>query len=125
MQRFCLISGKFLAPFALQNSINIHKYFSPFLLHKTINFLGLRYGNQMNIGHSLLWRIKQTEILELDDKESMKFVGWELNKNQKPQPRLVSMKDSMDPEVLVLLPCFVLFLNLSLDYDLQLKRKLD
>lgn len=59
----------------------------------------MRYGNHMNIGFSLIWHIKQTDILDLDDMDNIKFVGWELNKNQKPQPRMVSMKDSMDSKV--------------------------
>lgn len=72
---------------------------SPFLLGKTVKFLGLRYGNHMNIGFSLIWHIKQTEIMDLQKLDDIKFVGWELNKNQKPQPRMVSMRDSMDPQV--------------------------
>ncbi|XP_065367287.1 uncharacterized protein Atg7 [Calliphora vicina] len=75
-------------------------YKCPFLVGNSVKFLGLRYGNHMNIGFSLIWHIKQTELLDLEDMDKIKFVGWELNKNQKPQPRMVSMRDSMDPQVL-------------------------
>ena len=72
---------------------------SPFLVGNTVKFLGLRYGNHMNIGFSLIWHIKQKEVVDLDNTDEIKFVGWELNKNQKPQPRMVCMRDSMDAEL--------------------------
>lgn len=72
---------------------------SPFLVGNTVKFLGLRYGNHMNIGFSLIWHIRQKDVVDLDKAEEIKFVGWELNKNQKPQPRMVSMRDTMDAEV--------------------------
>lgn len=53
----------------------------------------------MNIGFSLIWHIKQSEVMDLKKLDDIKFVGWELNKNQKPQPRMVSMRDTMDPQV--------------------------
>ncbi|XP_061391359.1 ubiquitin-like modifier-activating enzyme ATG7 [Musca vetustissima] len=73
------------------------------LLGKRLKFLGIRYDNHMNLDASLLWEITQTEPCQFDDDadvDQLKFVGWELNKNQKPQPRMVSMRDSMDPQLL-------------------------
>ncbi|XP_073845173.1 autophagy-related 7 [Musca autumnalis] len=70
------------------------------LVGKSLKFLGLRFDNHMNLESSLLWRINQSEACNFDDLEQIKFVGWELNKNQKPQPRMVSMRDSMDPQLL-------------------------
>lgn len=100
MQHFYFASGKLLSFTILTTCMTKFFFFaSPFLLNKSIQFLGLRYGNHMNIGFSLIWLIKQTEILDLNDMDRIKFVGWELNKNQKPQPRMVSMRDSMDPQV--------------------------
>lgn len=61
----------------------------------------MRYDNHMNLNQSLLWHIKQTEPCDFNDVDQLKFVGWELNKNQKPQPRMVSMRDSMDPQLYV------------------------
>ncbi|XP_005180237.1 ubiquitin-like modifier-activating enzyme ATG7 [Musca domestica] len=83
------------------------RIFIAFLLHKCktllgkpLKFIGLRYDNHMDLSSSLLWQITQKEACNFDDVEQLKFVGWELNKNQKPQPRMVSMRDSMDPQLL-------------------------
>lgn len=53
----------------------------------------------MNLDASLVWQIKQSVGCNFDDEEQIRFVGWELNKNQKPQPRMVSMRESMDPQL--------------------------
>lgn len=76
-------------------------YFSKTLLGKPLKFIGLRYDNHMDLSSSLLWQFTQKESCNFDDVEQLKFVGWELNKNQKPQPRMVSMRDSMDPQLYV------------------------
>jgi len=51
----------------------------------------------MNIDDSLVWKVIQTEACDLSQSENIKFVGWELNKNGKMGPRMVCMRDSMDP----------------------------
>lgn len=73
--------------------------YSNSLVGKSLKFLGLRYDNHMNLDSSLVWQIKQSVGCNFDDEEQIKFVGWELNKNQKPQPRMVSMRESMDPQL--------------------------
>ncbi|XP_013097237.2 ubiquitin-like modifier-activating enzyme ATG7 [Stomoxys calcitrans] len=70
------------------------------LVGKTLQFLGLRFDNHMSPDLSLLWQVKQNQVCNFEDMDQLKFVGWELNKNQKPQPRLVSMRESMDPLLL-------------------------
>lgn len=99
---FCFSdNSEYVQPSWLMRVYSAFLYYKcPSLVGNTLKFLGLRYGNHMNIGLSLIWHVKQSDSLDLDNLDEIKFVGWELNKNQKPQPRLVSMKDSMDPQVL-------------------------
>uniref|UniRef100_A0A1A9X4S4 Ubiquitin-like modifier-activating enzyme ATG7 n=1 Tax=Glossina brevipalpis TaxID=37001 RepID=A0A1A9X4S4_9MUSC len=79
-------------------------YKCPFLLQQTLKFLGVRYDQHMNWNQSRIWQIKLNieagDYLKEFDNEILKFVGWELNRNQKPQPRMASMKESMDPTIL-------------------------
>ncbi|XP_030383015.1 ubiquitin-like modifier-activating enzyme ATG7 [Scaptodrosophila lebanonensis] len=69
----------------------------PTLLGKTLKFLGLRYDQQMNVDNSLIWKVVQNDACDLTRIENVKFVGWEPNRNCKMGPRMVSMRDSMDP----------------------------
>ncbi|XP_055918197.1 ubiquitin-like modifier-activating enzyme ATG7 [Eupeodes corollae] len=67
----------------------------PSLAGKNIKFMGVRYTSVGKYGSSLIWEV----YLPKDDKyiDDLKFVGWEPNKNNKMGPRMVSMRDSMDP----------------------------
>ncbi|XP_037941682.1 ubiquitin-like modifier-activating enzyme ATG7, partial [Teleopsis dalmanni] len=67
------------------------------LIGKEVKFLGLRYDNQMEIENSLIWTVVQKEPIDFSNDETVQFVGWEPNRNNKMGPRMVSMKDSMDP----------------------------
>ncbi|XP_033246653.1 ubiquitin-like modifier-activating enzyme ATG7 isoform X1 [Drosophila miranda] len=69
----------------------------PSFIGKSLRFLGLRYKQQMQMDDSLIWNVVQTEACDLYQTEDVKFVGWELNKNGKMGPRMVCMRDSMDP----------------------------
>ncbi|KAL9914064.1 ubiquitin-like modifier-activating enzyme atg7 [Glossina fuscipes] len=79
-------------------------YKCPFLLQQKLQFVGVRYDRDMNWNESQIWQVKQS--IEADDylkefnNENVKFVGWELNRNRKLQPRMISMKASMDPTIL-------------------------
>uniref|UniRef100_A0A0K8UC96 Ubiquitin-like modifier-activating enzyme ATG7 n=1 Tax=Bactrocera latifrons TaxID=174628 RepID=A0A0K8UC96_BACLA len=74
-------------------------YKCPVLVGKTVKFLGLRYDSKNKCDKSLVWTVLQTEPVSFD--ESTPFVGWEPNRNNKMGPRMVSMRDSMDPKILV------------------------
>ncbi|EDW91605.1 ubiquitin-like modifier-activating enzyme ATG7 [Drosophila yakuba] len=69
----------------------------PSFVGKPLKFLGLRHNQQMSIDDSPLWQVIQTEACDLRQSGDIKFVGWELNKNGKMGPRMVCMRDSMDP----------------------------
>ncbi|XP_016941164.3 ubiquitin-like modifier-activating enzyme ATG7 [Drosophila suzukii] len=69
----------------------------PSFVGKSVKFLGLRYNQQMQMDDSRVWQVIQTEACDLSQPGELKFVGWELNKNGKMGPRMVCMRDSMDP----------------------------
>ncbi|KAH8355297.1 hypothetical protein KR093_010699 [Drosophila rubida] len=66
----------------------------PSLVGQKLNFLGLRYDQQMQLDNSLIWQVVQAES---SNYEQLQFVGWEVNCNGKMGPRMVSMRNSMDP----------------------------
>ncbi|XP_034108121.1 ubiquitin-like modifier-activating enzyme ATG7 isoform X1 [Drosophila albomicans] len=66
----------------------------PSLVGRTLKFLGVRYDQQMQLDNSLIWQVVQAES---SCNEQLQFVGWEVNRNGKMGPRMVSMRDSMDP----------------------------
>ncbi|KAH8416033.1 hypothetical protein KR222_006922 [Zaprionus bogoriensis] len=66
----------------------------PTLVGKTLKFLGLRYGQELQLDNSLLWQVQQAERC---DYAQAQFVGWQLNELNKLQPLRVDMSDSMDP----------------------------
>ncbi|CAD7013663.1 unnamed protein product [Ceratitis capitata] len=74
-------------------------YKCPALIGKAVKFLGLRFDNKTGYGKSLIWTVIQAEPVHFDDETQ--FVGWEPNRNNKMGPRMVSMRDSMDPTILV------------------------
>jgi len=51
----------------------------------------------MQMDDSRVWQVIQTEACDLSQPGELKFVGWELNKNGKMGPRMVCMRESMDP----------------------------
>ncbi|KAH8402248.1 hypothetical protein KR009_010694 [Drosophila setifemur] len=69
----------------------------PSFVGQKLKFLGLRYNQQMQMEDSRIWEVIQTEAGDLSESGELKFVGWELNKNGKMGPRMVCMRDSMDP----------------------------
>ncbi|SPP75575.1 ubiquitin-like modifier-activating enzyme ATG7 [Drosophila guanche] len=69
----------------------------PCFVGRTLRFLGLRYNQKMQMDDSLIWNVVQSEACDLTKTEDIQFVGWELNKNGKMGPRMVCMRDSMDP----------------------------
>ncbi|XP_036343701.1 LOW QUALITY PROTEIN: ubiquitin-like modifier-activating enzyme ATG7 [Rhagoletis pomonella] len=74
-------------------------YKCPSLVGKLIKFLGIRFDNKGECSKSLVWTVQQSEEVNFDEKTQ--FVGWEPNRNNKMGPRIVSMRDSMDPTILV------------------------
>lgn len=71
---------------------------SPKLVGQTMKFMGLRYDQQMQLDNSLIWQVSQAVQCDYDQ---VQFVGWELNRNSKMGPRMVNMRDSMDPAMFV------------------------
>ncbi|KAH8353896.1 hypothetical protein KR067_000559 [Drosophila pandora] len=69
----------------------------PTFVGKNLKFLGLRFNQKMQVDDSRIWEVIQTESCNLADTMELKFVGWEPNKNGKMGPRMVCMRDSMDP----------------------------
>lgn len=71
----------------------------PLLAGRDIKFIGVRSSPAAKYGQSLIWTVQ----IPKDNKyvDDMKFVGWEPNRKHKDGPRmgprLVSMRDSMDP----------------------------
>ncbi|XP_034477661.1 ubiquitin-like modifier-activating enzyme ATG7 isoform X1 [Drosophila innubila] len=66
----------------------------PNLVGQTLRFMGLRYDQQLQLDNSLIWQVSQADPCDYDQ---VQFVGWELNRNGKMGPRMVNMRDSMDP----------------------------
>ncbi|KAH8277792.1 hypothetical protein KR018_007498 [Drosophila ironensis] len=69
----------------------------PGLVGKRVKFLGLRYNQKMQLDDCRVWEVIQNEACHQVATEEFKFVGWEPNKNGKMGPRIVCMRDSMDP----------------------------
>ncbi|XP_067632933.1 ubiquitin-like modifier-activating enzyme ATG7 [Eurosta solidaginis] len=74
-------------------------YKIPLLIGKPVKFLCIRFNNKNEYGNSLVYTVQQTDKVNYDDQTQ--FVGWEPNRNHKMGPRMVSMRDSMDPTILV------------------------
>ncbi|XP_053962686.1 ubiquitin-like modifier-activating enzyme ATG7 [Anastrepha ludens] len=74
-------------------------YKCPSLVGKPVKFLGIRFDSKFGCEKSLVWTVQQSEAVNFN--EDTQFVGWEPNRNNKMGPRIVSMRDSMDPTILV------------------------
>uniref|UniRef100_A0A1B0C4K0 THIF-type NAD/FAD binding fold domain-containing protein n=1 Tax=Glossina palpalis gambiensis TaxID=67801 RepID=A0A1B0C4K0_9MUSC len=72
---------------------------APFCCNKNFNLLA--YVMIKNWNESQIWQVQQTiegdDYLKEFNNKNLKFVGQELNCNRKLQPRMISMKESMDP----------------------------
>ncbi|XP_067621644.1 ubiquitin-like modifier-activating enzyme ATG7 [Eurosta solidaginis] len=66
---------------------------------KPVKFLGIRFKTKNESGNILVHTVQQTD--KVNYAEQTQFVGWEPNQNHPMGPRMVSMRDSMDPTILV------------------------
>ncbi|XP_055859124.1 ubiquitin-like modifier-activating enzyme ATG7 [Episyrphus balteatus] len=94
---FCFVDpSEYESPSWMMRTYSTFLHLScPSLAGKYIKFIGVRYNSEMKYGSSLIWTVQLPQNDEYMD--DLKFVGWEPNKNNKMGPRMVSMRESMDP----------------------------
>jgi ubiquitin-like modifier-activating enzyme ATG7 len=81
---------------SLRNFVFMLLKLCPVLIGKQIKVISVRQDETLKLNSSLLFTIDLSNASNVD-KADVKWTGWEKNKQEKLAPKMISMKDSIDP----------------------------